>query len=222
MTDVTPLTVGAPDFLIQPRLTLPSPVILDESPLIVERTQTGSSSRDQLVGDRRSDGIDGGGGDDALSGKGGIDLLSGDSGNDTLNGGAGGDRLLGGSGNDQLNGGAGNDTLIGGGGRDTLVGGGGNDILDGGSEGDSLTGGIGHDTFLLNGTSGQDTVRDFVVGEDRIGLPTGIAFSDLTLDICNCGTRTLITYQGNIISVILNVVPSQLSEADFVEVVRAQ
>jgi serralysin len=221
MPDVIPASIGEFDVLIEPRLSL-APIVLDESPFIVERTQTGSATRDQLVGDRRSDSISGSGGDDTLSGKGGVDILSGDGGNDTLNGGAGGDRLLGGSGNDQLNGGAGDDTLIGGVGRDTLVGGGGNDILDGGSDGDSLTGGAGRDAFLLNVSSGQDTMRDFTIGEDRIGLPTGVAFSDLTLDICNCGTRTLITYRGNIISVILNVVPSQLSEADFAEVIRTQ
>ncbi|THV21034.1 DUF5801 repeats-in-toxin domain-containing protein [Peteryoungia ipomoeae] len=76
----------------------------------------------------------------------------------SLNGTSGADILIG-SGN--LNGNDGNDVLVGSSGNDKLSGGAGNDILFGGG---------GADLFKLSTTSGTDTIKDFKIGTDQIGL----------------------------------------------------
>lgn len=74
---------------------------------------------------------------------------------------------------------AGNDTLIGGDGddlygagqSDTIDGGRGNDIIRGGDGLDTLKGGLGADDFIWKaGDEGMDTVKDFFIGEDWIGI----------------------------------------------------
>lgn len=61
-------------------------------------------------------------------------------------------------------------TLRGRGGDDILVGGAGNDLIEGGLGADELTGGSGIDTFVLAKGSGQDTVLDFNLSQDKIVL----------------------------------------------------
>ena len=102
-------------------------------------------------------------------------------GNDILDGGAGNDTLSGANGNDYLDGGSGNDFLTGDyynpltGYSDTLIGGTGNDTLLGGVGSDLLTGGAGQDNFRFDFTSeGIDTITDFVVADDTIGIYGGL------------------------------------------------
>ncbi len=64
----------------------------------------------------------------------------------------------------------GNDTLYGESGDDSLSGGAGNDSLIGGVGSDTLNGGAGADTFVFADVASVDTISDFKVGEDRIGL----------------------------------------------------
>lgn len=127
---------------------------------------TGNDTVNSRAGD---DVIFGAAGNDTLLGSEGNDRLFGDTGNDILNGGTGRDIILSGTGNDRVNGGAGNDTILGGADRDTLTGAQGNDILVGGSGSDTLTGGAGKDDFALTRPNeGIDTIKDFVVADDRI------------------------------------------------------
>jgi len=116
---------------------------------------------------------------DQLTAEGGNDLLRGGRGNDTIEGGGGNDRisggrdndtLFGGTGDDRLNGNRGQDSLDGGDGSDRLSGGRGRDSLDGGAENDTLIGGRGSDTFIFTEGTGQDTIRDFGRGRDRIDV----------------------------------------------------
>ena len=82
----------------------------------------------------------------------------------TILGTAGADNITAGLGNDSISGGTGNDTLSGGAGDDTLVGGTGNDVL---------TGGAGADRFVFDstlGVSNVDTIKDFLIGTDKIVL----------------------------------------------------
>ncbi len=72
-------------------------------------------------------------------------------------------------------GGSGNDLLIGNAAANDLKGGAGNDIIYGGGGADSLTGGAGADIFVFGASSdsnraGQDTIRDFVSGQDKIDV----------------------------------------------------
>ena len=102
---------------------------------------------------------------DTLDGSDGGDVLNGQGGNDVLDGGAGDDVLLGDWGND---------TLAGGSGADRLAGGAGDDVLFGGAGADWLVGDPGADIFVFSAlddpAGGQDTIADFVRGEDRIDL----------------------------------------------------
>jgi Ca2+-binding RTX toxin-like protein len=89
----------------------------------------------------------------------------------TILGTAGADSITAGLGNDSISGGAGNDTLSGGAGDDTLVGGTGNDVL---------TGGAGADRFVFDsplGISNVDTIKDFLIGTDKIVL-SAMTFSE--------------------------------------------
>jgi Ca2+-binding RTX toxin-like protein len=100
------------------------------------------------------------------------DNITGGDGDDVLSGGNGGDTIHGAGGNDNINGGNGNDLLFGDAGDDILDGGGnGADTLNGGSGNNRLTGGNGGDNFDFGSfASGNNTVTDFVVGQDHFRL----------------------------------------------------
>ncbi|MEQ9372439.1 MAG: Ig-like domain-containing protein [Coleofasciculus chthonoplastes F3-SA18-01] len=171
--------------------------------------------------------IDGGNGVDALSGDAGDDFLNGGNGADTLDGLAGNDTLIGGTGGDVLNGGNGDDLLlgddlnIGAGGDDILNGGAGNDILDGGKGADILTGGAGDDlltggkggdTFVFAAGEGTDTISDFQLGSDLIGLSGGLDFGSLTLS----GNEILVG--SEVLAILDGVNTTTLTAANFVTV----
>jgi Ca2+-binding RTX toxin-like protein len=150
-------------------------------------TLGGRDGNDSINGGDGNDTLQGGDGNDSLDGGDGNNKIFGDAGNDTLLGGAGNDSLQGGDGNDSLDGGDGNDNLFGEVGNDTLLGGAGNDYLDGkdgddflngGNGNDNLWGGAGKDTFIFDGSSGQDSVTEFVVADDKIQVAAGLGFSN--------------------------------------------
>ncbi|NJK28477.1 MAG: hypothetical protein HC925_08515, partial [Coleofasciculaceae cyanobacterium SM2_3_26] len=68
----------------------------------------------------------------------------------------------------------GNDTLIGTAGDDSVAGAGGSDLLRGGAGSDVLRGDAAGDTFVLAVGEGTDSIVDFTVGEDTIGLAGGL------------------------------------------------
>jgi hypothetical protein len=142
----------------------------------------GSADNDRLSGRNGDDTLSGGLGDDTLSGGNGDDQIFGGAGNDTISGGNGKDILRGGIGNDLLNGGNGNDSLFGQEGNDLLNGGNGNDFLWGGIGDDILNGGNNRDTFVLATGQGTDTITDFRVNTDFIGLVNGLAFGQISLE----------------------------------------
>ncbi|MWB77482.1 hypothetical protein GLS40_05545 [Pseudooceanicola sp. 216_PA32_1] len=112
---------------------------------------TGSEFADVLRGDTGANDIRGLGGFDLITGAAGNDSLFGQDGNDTLEGGADADDLRGGAGDDDLIGGVGADILFGGGGADNFI----FDVLDGVA----------------------DTVGDFVLGTDMVGLDSSVMTS---------------------------------------------
>jgi Ca2+-binding RTX toxin-like protein len=159
----------------------------------------GQEGNDSLDGHAGNDYLEGGLGDDQLAGGLGDDYLQGQDGNDTIDAGAGNDYLVGGdgidilfgqAGDDYLEGGDGEDTLYGNTGNDELIGGNGNDqlyagagdnILNGGLGQDLLYSGSGRDMFVLTTGMGEDTIFDFTVGFDYLGLANGLTFEDLTI-----------------------------------------
>ena len=120
----------------------------------------GGSNNDLLTGDLLANVLRGNGGNDRLTGLGNDDRLAGGSGNDVLLGGDGNDRLSGDDRVDLLNGGAGNDRLHGGFDIDTMTGGGGLDVFVFKDP---------EETFAIIGL-GNDTITDFVRGQDKIDL----------------------------------------------------
>jgi Ca2+-binding RTX toxin-like protein len=195
----------------------------------------GTAGDDTLLGNDENNNIDalggddtvaGGLGDDTLLGGDGDDVLRGDAnsrdpqddqpgGNDIIFGGGGSDRIGGKAGNDQLLGDAGDDFIWGDAGDDNIMGGSGNDTL----VGDNGSGGSGSDLFVFGNGDGTDTILDFEVGSDRIGLLEGeLSFADLT--ITQSGTDTLlgVISSGEILAVLNGTQASSLSESSFLVV----
>jgi Ca2+-binding RTX toxin-like protein len=136
----------------------------------VSGTVDGAGGNDTLYGSTGVDQFLGGSGDDTLLGRRGDDVLSGGEGNDLVKGGAGNDVLNGDAGEDNLHGGGGRDVLRGGEGNDVLEGGNGHDLIRGDAGSDLLTGGRGRDTFFFAAGDGNDTISDFDLNRDAIGL----------------------------------------------------
>lgn len=174
----------------------------------------GGSGQDQLFGDAGNDLLKGESGDDKLFGGVNNDSLLGGSGQDQLFGDAGDDLLKGESGDDKLFGGVSNDSLLGGSGQDQLFGDAGDDLLNGGSGDNTLTGGVGADTFVLS-TEGKNTVIDFQIGEDVIGLGSGLTFDSLSLMSQNGGT-SIATVDNQPLAFFNNLDSHLLSADDFV------
>lgn len=128
---------------------------------------------------------------------------------------AGNDRILGQAGNDTLRGLGGNDILLGGAGDDLLEGGVGNDILAGGVGRDRLIGGAGRDVFVLQRNTGLDTVTDFRDGQDRLGLSSGLKFSDLWFRRAIGGTEIRVRGSNAPLMMLSNIQPGQINAADF-------
>ncbi|MEM6352734.1 MAG: hypothetical protein AAF766_18415 [Cyanobacteria bacterium P01_D01_bin.14] len=136
-------------------------------------------------------------------------------GNDIIFGGSGDDRIGGKSGNDILSGDAGDDIIYGDAGDDILMGVTGNDIL----VGDNFSGASGSDLFVFGSGDGTDTVLDFEVGIDRIGIVEGeFTFEDVTLTQDGANTLLGIADSGEVLAVLNGVQASALGESDFVTV----
>jgi Putative Ig domain/RTX calcium-binding nonapeptide repeat (4 copies) len=142
---------------------------------------SGTDASETLVGTVNGDRLFGLDGHDTLFGGLGDDEIWAGAGNDILHGQEGNDQLYGEAGNDQLYGGDGDDLLLGGDGDDQLFGGNGSDRLIGGTGNDVLSGGTGADIFVLAAGAGTDIIRDFRLGEDQIGLASGLTFGQLNL-----------------------------------------
>ena len=190
-------------------------------------TINGVMGNDTIFGDEGNDSLTGGNGDDILLGGNNNDTIYGSLGNDYINGNQDNDSVYGGNGDDivrggkqsdgvfgedgndfvagdldddQVYGGNGNDTLRGGKDNDALFGESGNDIIYGDKGDDILWGGEGSDTFVFNSTSGQDTIKDYFLGTDRIHISHDIftsaaqavsAFNNSVLDLGNNNYVTL-------------------------------
>lgn len=148
--------------------------------------------------------LTGGKRNDSLVGKNGKDRLSGLENNDILVGNGGNDILSGGSGNDKLYGGSGTDTLYGGADADTLY---------GGLDTDTLYGGTGRDVFALETGIGRDLIKDFTVGQDKLGLTNGVTFKQLS--ITRQGNDALISFGNDQLAQLQRVRASSLTAASF-------
>ncbi|MDB9527174.1 pre-peptidase C-terminal domain-containing protein [Oscillatoria sp. CS-180] len=192
----------------------------------------GTDEGETLVGDDADNSIAGLAGDDNIAGGLGNDIILGDAGDDILRGDlnlrspqdfaiGGNDIIFGGEGNDRIGGKAGNDILSGDAGDDEIWGDAGNDILMGVTGNDILTGdngssGSGSDLFVFGNGDGTDTITDFEVGVDSIGLVEGeLVFADLTLTQDGANTLLGVSSSGETLAVLNNVQASALDENSF-------
>jgi hypothetical protein len=142
----------------------------------------------------------------------GNDILTGTAGNDSLNGGNGNDSLIGNGGNDTLIGDNGTDFLVGSAGNDLLNGDNGSDTLRGGLGTDTLTGSNGQDVFVFASGEGMDTITDFSLGSDKIGLTGGLTFGNLSFS----GNQILMG--SDVLAVLTGVNTNSLTASNFVTV----
>ncbi|MEM7063420.1 MAG: hypothetical protein AAF572_09680 [Cyanobacteria bacterium P01_B01_bin.77] len=179
-----------------------------------------SKLNNNLIGSVLGETIAGGEGDDAIFGADGDDILRGDNnskntqvgtigGDDFIDGGAGDDRIGGKSGNDILLGNEGNDQLWGDDGDDILHGGLGNDTLTG----DDFSGGQGSDTFVLIKGHGTDTITDFEIGIDFIGIIGDLSYDQLIIG--QAGENTTISIGDETLAVLNQVDAAALSQDNF-------
>jgi Ca2+-binding RTX toxin-like protein len=111
--------------------------------------------------------------------------------------------LLGGTGSDWILGNAGDDLLDGGNGTDTLRGGLGNDTLSGGNA---------SDVFVFAALEGTDTITDFKLGSDQIGLTGGLTFGQLSF------SGSEIRFGDEVLAVLTGVNTTTLTASNFVTV----
>ena len=194
----------------------------------------GLGRRDLLEGKDGADTLDGGYGEDTLSGGNGDDSLDGGGGNDTLEGNTGNDILTDNYGNDLLQGGLGDDFLSAGlqedwlrgdSGKDTLDGGQGKDTLDGGLGNDRLIGDSERDSFVLRQGDGTDIIVDFIADlnrgqSDRFLLSYGLKVDDFALTRSGNNTEIRFAATNEIVAIVENVLPEEISEGNFIEETR--
>ena len=124
--------------------------------------------------------------------------VSGTSGNDALNGTTGNDSLLGLAGDDTIRGGAGNDTCVAGPGLDFFFGEGGADVC------------------LFSPGEGKDKWFDFQDGIDKIALPAGLDYSQLTFRADTTWNYLWVQSGGADVLGLKNIGRSQIDASDFV------
>lgn len=173
----------------------------------------GGAGDDSITSGNGNDLIQGGDDNDALFGNNNNDLILGDNGNDSLSGNGGNDLLVGGNGENLLNGGAGEDTLLGDRHSDTLNGGSDDDVLIGAGGNNTLNGGSGSDIFVIDTSIGSNTIEDFELGIDSIGLIVGLTPSMFTFSGSN------IVFENRVLATLTGVETSELSDADFVNLI---
>ncbi|MEO0533801.1 MAG: alkaline phosphatase D family protein [Cyanobacteria bacterium P01_A01_bin.123] len=217
------------DLLANPDIALQSPEIRNQFAIapsgfsLIEGTDSddellGGADRDRILGFAGADLVAGGLAADTLLGGDGDDVLRGDRNNRNAQGAVGGDDIIfGGAGNDRIGGKGGNDILFGEAGDDLIWGDDGDDILRGGLgndilTGDDFSGGQGADTFVLALDEGTDTITDFEVDTDFIGLTDGLTFGALSFsgDTINAGDE--------ILAILPGVETTALVEAGFIGV----
>ena len=106
----------------------------------------------------------------------------------------------------------GDDILNGTNGNDNISGLGGDDLLTGGIGDDTLIGGGDRDIFVLEPEGGTDTITDFEVGFDGIGLSGGLTLDQLSFDGNN------IIHEDETLAIITGIDATILTAADFSDI----
>lgn len=174
--------------------------------------------------------------DQTINGSFDQDVMSVIGSNNVINASAGNDHVAVVGHYNRLNGDDGSDTLAAVGNSNSLDGGAGNDTLEAGGGNNTLTGGPDSDRFGLPDRNdspfvvepqGQSWIVDFTPGIDHLSLPTITTWDGLStqsrildfneLSMVQQGQNTAIDYQGDVLAVLENVQPGQLTVSDFIQ-----
>lgn len=179
----------------------------------------GGNGEDSLYGGAGRDYMYGDDGDDLMDGGDSKDHIRGGAGDDTINAGNGNDRVRAGNENDTIYGGEGNDKLLGNTGEDVIYGGNGKDVLTGGKDTDILYGGAHRDYFVFNTNTGDDVIKDFEDGLDKIHIRRikGISVDELEDAISTDGDDAIVdlTALGGNGSIVVENAAGNLGASDF-------
>ncbi|MBE9177903.1 hypothetical protein IQ268_04810 [Oculatella sp. LEGE 06141] len=107
------------------------------------------------------------------------------------------------------------DTLTGDDGVNVLKGGAGNDTLIGAGGNDLLYGQAGNDTFVIAAGKGTDTIADFEVGRDLIGLAGGLSFGQLTIAQRNSNDTAITLANNEVLAVLTGIQPTAITSNAF-------
>ncbi|MEO0407074.1 MAG: hypothetical protein AAF289_06970, partial [Cyanobacteria bacterium P01_A01_bin.135] len=184
------------------------------------KTIIGTSNSDVIYSDTGVRFVNGDAGSDLIYGSDGDDYIEGDFSGDQGQG--GNDIVLGGNGKDYIRGNQGQDILFGDAGDDMLMGGLDSDILWGGQGNDRLAGDgyfqtQSSDVFILARNSGKDTIVDFQVGVDRIGLSGDLAVEHLEFSQASGDTVVRDRISDSDIAVLKRVSADDLGPESFIE-----
>ncbi|MEH2023374.1 beta strand repeat-containing protein [Nostoc sp.] len=117
---------------------------------------------------------------------------------------------------DNLQGTSSDDLIFGFASNDIIVGGSGNDQIYGGLGADNLTGGAGNDTFVLAKGEGRDTIQDFNISQDFIGLSGGLIYSGLSITQSGSNTLIKVTSNNENLALLTGIQASTLNASHFV------
>ncbi|HEY9809594.1 MAG TPA: M10 family metallopeptidase [Halomicronema sp.] len=122
---------------------------------------------------------------------------------------------------ENLYGSPGNDIVLGNNQSNIILGLTGADRLTGARKADLLTGGPGADTFIYSPGDGglnifdADVIPDFTIGEDKIGLSSGLTIQKLRLLSDGADTLIQITDSGEFLTRLVSIQPQTLTANDF-------
>jgi len=194
------------------------------------------SGNDTIISGPGNDVIDAGNGNNDIRAGEGVNQITAGSGNDVIYGGASRDVIFSGAGNDQIfaaegantiDAGSGNDKVFAGAGDDLIYGGLGDDTISaadgnntiyGGAGQNTITGGSGRDLFVL-AFGGSNTINQFNLGKDLLGLSGGLSFGQLAIAKKSKNgesfTEVSIAGTSNVLAILKGVKASSLTSAAF-------
>ena len=88
--------------------------------------------------------------------------------------------------------------------------------MNGYQDNDQLTGRGGQDVFVIAENQGTDTITDFTLGEDRIGLSDNLSYGNLTLN--DFLGNTIINSGENTLAILTGMNSSAITSAEFINV----
>jgi Ca2+-binding RTX toxin-like protein len=205
----------------------------------------GEGNNSIVIGNGDNSVYAGAGNDSVLLGNGNNTVFAGDgkntittgSGNDTIYGGAVADVIYAGAGNntvfayegqntivtqdgnDTIYAGAGRDFISAGGGDDTIFAGDGDNWIAAGTGNNIIYSGSGRNLFILSTGDGFDTIKNFTIGKDKLGLTAGIQPEQLAISQVNSdgffGTQISIAGSSDVLARIEWTQASQLTPNSF-------